>query len=66
VKHQVADGTAVEIRAGTKHNIIHNSDRHEWKLYAVCFPPEQRNGTLHETKVDARAHEEHFDGKTTE
>jgi hypothetical protein len=36
------------------------------KLYTLYAPPEHRNGTVHATKADAEASEEHFDGKTTE
>jgi mannose-6-phosphate isomerase-like protein (cupin superfamily) len=56
----------VVIPAGTKHNVINVSDRDELKLYTVYSPPEHRDGTIHKTKADALAHEEHFDGKTTE
>ncbi|HEX7226896.1 MAG TPA: cupin domain-containing protein [Candidatus Binatia bacterium] len=66
VEHQIADGTAVVIPAGAKHNIVNNSEREELKLYTVYSPPEHRDGTIHKTKADALAHEEHFDGKTTE
>lgn len=66
VEHQISDGTAVVIPAGTKHNIINNSEREELKLYTLYSPPEHRDGTIHKTKADALAHEEHFDGKTTE
>ena len=66
VKHPISDGSAVVIPAGTKHNIINNSDGEELKLYTIYSPPEHRDGTLHKTKADALAHEEHFDGKTTE
>jgi mannose-6-phosphate isomerase-like protein (cupin superfamily) len=66
VKHQISDGTAVVIPAGTKHNIINNSDSEELKLYTLDSPPEHRDGTIHRTKADALSHEEHFDGKTTE
>jgi mannose-6-phosphate isomerase-like protein (cupin superfamily) len=66
VEHQIADGTAVVIPAGTKHNIVNNSEREELKLYTLYSPPEHRDGTIHRTKADALAHEEHFDGKTTE
>jgi mannose-6-phosphate isomerase-like protein (cupin superfamily) len=65
-EHQISDGTAVVIPAGTKHNIINVSDRDELKLYTIYSPPEHRDGTIHKTKADALAHEEHFDGKTTE
>jgi len=66
VKHQISDGAAVVIPAGTKHNIINNSDSDELKLYTLYSPPEHRDGTIHKTKADALSHEEHFDGKTTE
>ena len=66
VEHQIADGTVVVIQAGTKHNVINNSEREELKLYTLYSPPEHRDGTIHKTKADALAHEEHFDGKTTE
>ena len=66
VKHQISDGTAVVIPAGTKHNIVNSSDGEDLKLYTLYSPPEHRNGTIHKTKADALAHEEHFDGKTTE
>ena len=66
VKHQISDGTAVVIPAGTKHNIINDSDTEDLQLYTLYSPPEHRDGTIHKTKADALAHEEHFDGKTTE
>ena len=66
VKHQISDGSAVVIPAGTKHNIVNDSNTEELKLYTLYSPPEHRDGTIHKTKADALAHEEHFDGKTTE
>ena len=66
VKHPIGDGTAIVIPAGTKHNVVNDSDTEELKLYSVYSPPEHRDGTIHKTKADALAHEEHFDGKTTE
>ena len=66
VKHPISDGTAIVIPAGTKHNVVNDSATEELKLYTVYSPPEHRDGTIHKTKVDALAHEEHFDGKTTE
>lgn len=66
VKHQISDGTAVVIPAGTKHNVVNGSNTEELKLYTLYSPPEHRDGTIHKTKADALAHEEHFDGKTTE
>jgi mannose-6-phosphate isomerase-like protein (cupin superfamily) len=66
VKHQISDGTAVVIPAGTKHNVVNDSETAELKLYTLYSPPEHRDGTIHKTKADALSHEEHFDGKTTE
>ena len=66
VEHEISDGTAALIPAGTKHNIIKDSERQELKLYTLYTPPEHRDGTIHKTKADALAHEEHFDGNTTE
>lgn len=66
VKHKISDGTAVVIPAGTKHNVVNDSSTEELKLYSLYSPPEHRDGTIHKTKADALAHEEHFDGKTTE
>ena len=66
VAHRLSDGSAVVIPAGTKHNVINVSDTDDLKLYTLYSPPEHRDGTIHTTKSDALAHEEHFDGKTTE
>ncbi len=66
VEHEVSDGFAVVIPAGTRHNVVNDSDSEELKLYTLYSPPEHRDGTIHRTKSDALSHEEHFDGKTTE
>jgi mannose-6-phosphate isomerase-like protein (cupin superfamily) len=66
VKHRISDGFAVVIPAGTKHNIVNDSESEELKLYTLYSPPEHRDGTVHRTKSDALSHEEHFDGKTSE
>jgi mannose-6-phosphate isomerase-like protein (cupin superfamily) len=66
VKHRISDGSAVVIPAGTRHNIVNDSDTEELKLYTLYSPPEHRDGTIHKTKSDALSHEEHFDGKTSE
>lgn len=62
----VADGYAIIIPAGTKHNIINDSEETPLKLYTIYTPPEHIDGTIHSTKADVPEHEEHFDGKTTE
>lgn len=62
----VADGYAVIIPAGVRHNIINDSEDTPLKLYTIYAPAEHKDGTIHETKADALAGEEHFDGVTTE
>lgn len=65
-EYDLADGSAVVIPAGTEHNVVNTSDSEELKLYTIYSPPEHRDGTVHATKADAMAREEHFDGTTTE
>ncbi len=63
VEHNVDDGFAVIIPAGTKHNVV-NTGLEPLKLYSVYAPPEHKDGTVHQKKSDEK--EEHFDGQTTE
>jgi mannose-6-phosphate isomerase-like protein (cupin superfamily) len=65
VEHEISDGTAIVIPAGTKHNVI-NTGAEPIKLYTVYSPPEHKDGVIRTTKAEALAQEEHFDGKTTE
>lgn len=65
VEHDISDGWVVLVPAGTKHNII-NTSQEEMRLYTIYSPPNHKDGTIHATKADAEASEEHFDGKTTE
>jgi mannose-6-phosphate isomerase-like protein (cupin superfamily) len=55
----IEDGFAVVIPAGTRHNII-NTENKPMKLYTVYTPPEHAPGTIHKTKVEAEAAEEHY------
>ena len=64
-KHALREDCAIIIPAGTWHNII-NIGAEDLKLYTLYGPPEHKDKTIHPTKGDALAHEEHFDGKTTE
>ena len=66
VESEISDGFAVVVSAGTKHNIINTSETEEMKLYTVYSPPNHKDGTIHATKAEAEANEEHFDGQTTE
>ena len=66
VKHKVADGDAVIVPAGAKHNVTNTSKTAELKLYTIYSPPEHIDGTVRKTKAEAIAKPEEFDGKTTE
>jgi mannose-6-phosphate isomerase-like protein (cupin superfamily) len=65
VEHSIADGSAVIIPQGVRHNII-NTGPSPMKLYTLYAPPNHQDGTIHKTKAEAESNEEHFDGKTTE
>jgi len=62
---EVSDGSAVVIPAGTRHNIINTSSENPLKLYTIYSPPNHAKETIHQTKEEAEAAEEHFDGKTS-
>lgn len=64
VEHAIADGLAILVPAGARHNIINTSESEALKLYSLYAPPEHKDGTVHPTKAEAV--EEHFDGITTE
>lgn len=66
VGHEVLDGFAIVVPAGTKHNLINTSPEKPLKLYTLYSPPNHKDGTIHQTKKDAEANEEHFDGVLSE
>ena len=55
----VKDGFSVVVPAGTQHNIINTSQTEELKLYTIYSPPNHPEGTIHKTKEEAMAAEEH-------
>ncbi|MCC7500271.1 cupin domain-containing protein [Candidatus Nomurabacteria bacterium] len=65
VEHAIADGSAIVVPAGTKHNVL-NTGASDMKLYTLYSPPEHKDGIVEHTKSDADSTEEHFDGATTE
>ena len=66
VEHEMSEGVAVLVPAGTRHNIINTSPEQSMKLYTLYAPPNHRDGVVHKTKADAEADTEHLDGKTSE
>lgn len=55
-EHNVGDGDAIIIPAGTKHNVI-NTSNEDLKLYTIYSPPNHPDGTIHKTKAEAAAAE---------
>jgi mannose-6-phosphate isomerase-like protein (cupin superfamily) len=66
VEHAIADGFAIVVPAGTRHNIINTSATDPMKLYTVYSPPDHIDGVIHTTKADAIANDKPFNGKITE
>lgn len=66
ISHDLADGSAIVVPKGTKHNVI-NTGSDALKLYSLYMPPHHKDGVVHHTKADAEADTtDEFDGKTTE
>jgi mannose-6-phosphate isomerase-like protein (cupin superfamily) len=63
---EVRDGSAVVVPAGSEHNVINTSDSEPLKLYTIYSPAHHKDKTVHATKEEALADDEHFDGATTE
>jgi mannose-6-phosphate isomerase-like protein (cupin superfamily) len=54
----VGPGRLVHVPAGTRHNIV-NESAVDLKLYTIYAPPQHAPGTIHRTKAEADAAEEH-------
>ena len=65
-RYEVADGDAVIVPAGARHNVVNLSDAEELKIYTIYSPPHHKDGTVHQTKKQAETDDEDFEGTTTE
>ncbi len=65
VANPVKADDGVIVPAGAEHNVV-NTGSEPLRLYTIYGPPEHIDGTVHNTKAEADAVHEHFDGKTTE
>ncbi|RFC64681.1 cupin domain-containing protein [Mesorhizobium denitrificans] len=65
VTTRIKSDIAMIVPAGARHNVRNTGDK-ALRLYTLYAPPEHLDGTVHATKADADASDEHFDGKTTE
>lgn len=57
-RRNVSDDSAILIPAGTWHNLINTGDI-PIKLYSIYAPPQHPHGTVHATKEEAEAAENH-------
>lgn len=64
-KTKIESDMAIVVPAGARHN-VKNTGEKPLKMYTLYAPPEHAEGTVHATKADAQASEEHFTGQTTE
>lgn len=57
-EHDISDGFAIVIPAGTEHNVINTSSEKKLKLYTIYSPAHHKDKTIHKTKQDAEADKE--------
>jgi mannose-6-phosphate isomerase-like protein (cupin superfamily) len=61
----IKSDNAMIVPAGARHNVLNTGDT-PLLMYTLYGPPGHKDGTVHATKAEASASEEHFDGQTTE
>jgi mannose-6-phosphate isomerase-like protein (cupin superfamily) len=62
----LGDDDVIIIPRGAEHNVINTSKDADLKLYTIYSPPHHKDGTVHATKEDADADDEHYDGQMSE
>src|SRR3989344_4171469 len=65
-EYEIADGSAILVPAGSKHNIINTSASESLKLYTIYCPAHHKDGIIRKTKEEAESNEAEFDGITSE
>jgi len=63
-EYNVADGDAIVVPAGAKHNVINTSMTEKLKLYTIYSPAHHKDGVVRSTKAEAEADAPEFDGTT--
>ncbi len=56
---KIKDDWAVVVPAGSNHNIVNTSKTEKLKLYTIYSPPNHPDGTVHKTRKEAMAAEDH-------
>ena len=64
VTHKIKSGTGIVVPAGALHNLVNTGDE-AMRVYTIYGPPNHVDQLEQETKSDALASSEHFDGKVT-
>ena len=65
VKSDISSDDGILVPAGARHN-LRNTGAKPMKLCTLYSPPAHADGTVHATRREAEASEEHFTGRTTE
>lgn len=65
-EYSVEDGDAVVVPAGAEHNVSNTSGSKPLRFYTIYSPAHHKDAIVRETKEEALANEEDFDGRTTE
>lgn len=65
-KYELSANDIVVIPAGARHNIINTDNMTTLKMYTIYAPPNHKDGTIHQTRQEALASKEIFDGVTSE
>lgn len=65
-EYEVKDGSAVIVPAGAKHNIVNTSTTEPLRFYTIYSPAHHKDGIVRQTKEEAEANDEEFDGTTSE
>lgn len=63
-EYEVADGDAVIVPSGSKHNVIAGADG--LKMYTIYSPAHHKDGIVRVTKSEAESNDAEFEGITTE
>lgn len=64
--YEVADGDAVIVPAGARHNVVNTSETSDLKLYTIYAPAHHKDGIVRATKEEAEKDGPEFDGTTSE
>jgi mannose-6-phosphate isomerase-like protein (cupin superfamily) len=59
VEYELSPGIGLVVPAGSNHNIINTSETEKMKLYTIYSPANHPEGTIHKTKEEAMAAEDH-------